>query len=182
MIGMQTIRNPGTRFTIRRATAADAPGFAAIEQSAGDLFRTVAHLAWIADSENLADPHYAELIEHRTSWVAQGGDGQLIGFLCAEIMGEDLHLHELAVALDWQRRGIGRELLGIAIACAAGRGLAGVTLTTFRALGWNEPFYAGLGFETLAEDRIGPRLAAIMQFETARGLPAELRCAMRKQL
>ena len=50
--------------------------------------------------------------------------------------------------LDWQGKGIGRRL----IACVADRpakGLASLTLTTFRDVPWNAPFYARLGFEMI---------------------------------
>lgn len=165
---------------IRPAKPADVRHLPDIEQSAGELFRTIDDLAWIADSENLTDPRYADLIQGGASWVAETEDGRLIGFLCAEIMLGELHIHELAVALDFQRRGIGRQLLETAVVRAIEGDLSGVTLTTFRALAWNEPFYARAGFETLSADGLGPRLAAIMQFEIARGLPAFRRCAMRR--
>jgi len=166
--------------TIRPATKADAILFPDIEQSAGELFRLVPDLAWIADSENLTDPRYAELIGKGASWVAVTGDDSLVGFLCGEVMEGELHIHELGVALDVQRRGIGRALLETAMAWARQSGLAAVTLTTFRDVPWNEPFYAGAGFETLSDASQGARLAAIMDFEIGRGLPRERRCAMRR--
>jgi GNAT superfamily N-acetyltransferase len=168
--------------TIRLATPADAPHFPTLEQSAGELFRTIEELAWIADSENLTDPHYAELIRSGPSWVAQTEDGQLIGFLCAEIIRREFYIHELAVSLAFQRQGLGKRLLEIAIAWAVERKLSTVTLTTFRSVAWNEPFYIRAGFETLSEDQLSLHLAAIMQFEVARGLPADRRCAMSRQL
>ncbi|GLS18242.1 N-acetyltransferase [Labrys miyagiensis] len=171
-----------TSVTIRLAEPTDAAYFPAIEQSAGELFRTIEDLAWIADSENLTDPHYAELIRCGASWVACTQDGRLIGFLCAEIMEHELHIHELAIVFDFQRQGIGRQLLDTAVAWAAESDLAGVTLTTFRCVAWNEHFYARAGFETLPENRVDPRLAAIMKFEIARGLPADRRCAMWRPL
>jgi GNAT superfamily N-acetyltransferase len=171
-----------TSITIRLATSTDSPHFPALEQSAGELFRTIKELAWIADSENVSGLHYAELICSRASWVAQSKDGQLIGFLCAEPMRRELHIHELAISLAFQRQGIGRRLLEIAIAWAVERELSAVTLTTFRSVAWNEPFYIGAGFETLSEDQLSPHLAAVMQLEVARGLPADRRCAMSRRL
>ena len=167
---------------IRLATPEDARHLPDVEQSAGELFRTAEGLAWIADSENLTQPCYAQWVQHGSSWVAQAEAGRLVGFLCAEAMEHELHIHEFAVALDFQRHGIGRRLLDTAIAWAVERNLSGVTLTTFRAVAFNERFYAQAGFETLSEDTIGPRLAAAVQFEIAKGLPADRRCAMRRTL
>ncbi|WP_373691614.1 hypothetical protein [Hyalangium versicolor] len=59
-------------------------------------------------------------------------------------------------------------------------GLAALTLTTFRGVPWNEPFYARLGFETLEGAAIGERLSAILRDEVLKGLPGERRCAMRR--
>jgi ribosomal protein S18 acetylase RimI-like enzyme len=171
-----------TMIKIRSARPSDALDFPLVEQSAGELFRTIEDLAWIADSENLTDPQYVQLIQQGASWVAQTQGDQLVGFLCAEITGEDLHIHELAVVLEFQRRGIGRRLLDTAAAWAVGRDLSGVTLTTFREVAWNEPFYASVGFETLCERRMTPHLAATMKFEIERGLPANRRCSMRRPL
>lgn len=171
-----------TSVTIRPARPSDAAHFPDIEQSAGELFRTIADSAWIANSPNLTDPHYADLIRGGASWVASLPGGRPAGFLCAEIVGRTLHVEELAIRLDVQRRGIGRRLLETAVAWAAERGLMAVTLTTFRGVAWNEPFYASAGFETLPESRLDPRLTAILQAEIAKGLPADRRCAMRRPL
>ena len=40
-----------------------------------------------------------------------------------------------------------------------------VTLTTFRDVPWNAPYYERLGFRTLAADEITPGLAAIRAHE-----------------
>ena len=57
-------------------------------------------------------------------------------------------------------------------------GLKAVTLTTFRQVGWNEPFYHSLGFRTLAIHELSARLAEILETEVLGGLPREARCAM----
>jgi hypothetical protein len=57
--------------------------------------------------------------------------------------------------------------------------LRALTLTTFRHVAWNAPFYARYGFVELPADSDG-RLKAILIRETAHGLPN--RCAMRFDL
>ena len=59
------------------------------------------------------------------------------------------------------------------------RGLAAVTLTTFRDVSWNAPFYARLGFRIVEPGSLSPGLVAVVQLEERRGLPAGLRVAMR---
>jgi hypothetical protein len=57
-----------------------------------------------------------------------------------------------------------------------------VTLTTFRDVIWNEPFYKRLGFRTLRDDEMDERLAELLRQEAERGLPEGSRCAMRLDL
>ena len=54
-----------------------------------------------------------------------------------------------------------------------------ITLTTFRALPWNMPFYARLGFEEMPTNRLRPELAAVVRDETARGLDPKRRVVMK---
>jgi len=59
--------------------------------------------------------------------------------------------------------------------------MAAVTLTTFRNLAFNAPFYERFGFayvEGAALTR-DARLQDVLLAEAAHGLPAENRCAMR---
>jgi hypothetical protein len=54
-----------------------------------------------------------------------------------------------------------------------------VTLTTFRDVPWNAPFYARLGFRILEPSAWTPGLMALLALEESRGLPRRLRVAMR---
>ena len=57
--------------------------------------------------------------------------------------------------------------------------LTALTLTTFRDVAWNAPFYQRLGFAVLPREAISPYLAGHLRDEIERGLPADRRCAMR---
>jgi ribosomal protein S18 acetylase RimI-like enzyme len=162
---------------IRLAEPRDAPALVAVEASAGTLFRTIPDLAWVAD-EPLAEPDaFLPLIAAGGVWVADDA-GAVVGELRAEIWDDALHVLELAVAVSHQRRGLGRRLLDAAAAAARARGLAALTLTTFRHVAWNAPFYARYGFVELAV--LSPRLRETLDAENARGLAD--RCAMRLDL
>ena len=54
-----------------------------------------------------------------------------------------------------------------------------ITLTTFRAVRWNMPFYARMGFEPVPERERRATLREVVDDETARGLDPEARCVMR---
>ena len=61
----------------------------------------------------------------------------------------------------------------------AAREFPEITLTTFRAVRWNMPFYARMGFEPVPEREQRAALREVVDDETARGLDQAARCVMR---
>jgi GNAT superfamily N-acetyltransferase len=120
---------------------------------------------------------YARLIRRGHSLVAHSGEA-MAGFLIAQPFSRELHIWEMDVAPDFQRRGIGAGLVRAAMIDARNTGFKALTLTTFRDLAWNGPFYARLGFEEVTALDAHPRLAGELANEVEDGLPADRRCAM----
>ena len=168
--------------TIRLAWHEDAARLPDLEQSAGELFRTAPGLEWVAGHENTPAEFYGPLIDAGTVWVAVDRGDTPVGFVSAEEVGDTLHVWELAVDGSRQGQGIGRRLMGAARGQANDKGLSALTLTTFRNVAWNAPFYQRLGYVILEGEAVGPYLASHLRDEIARGLPAERRCAMRLDL
>ena len=83
---------------------------------------------------------------------------------------------------SFQKNGIGRRLIALAINAATQAGLKEVTLTTFRRLAWNELFYHSCGFETLKAAELTPFLVKVLNREVEAGLSKDMRCAMRRKL
>lgn len=81
-----------------------------------------------------------EFIIDSDCWVAVE-DQQLVGFIEVKVMDQALHIWELSVVNQWQRRGIGKVLLKQAIMQVKQLKCDQVTLTTFRDVAWNEPYY-----------------------------------------
>ena len=79
---------------------------------------------------------------------------------------------------DRQGRGLGRRLLSHAIAQARSMDLGGLSLTPFRDVAWNAPFYASAGFAGVERDAAPLWLAAYLDLEARRGLDPARRCAM----
>ena len=67
-------------------------------------------------------------------------------------------------------------------AWARRRGDHALTLTTFRDVEWNGPYYARLGFEPIPDEQLGPELRAIRDREQADGLDVLPRQAMRLRI
>lgn len=114
-------------------------------------------------------------------WVAADA-GALLGFATCEVFADALHLWELAVRREAQRRGVGSSLIAAVVAAARARNLPAVTLTTFRDIPWNAPFYARRGFRQLEAAELAPRLAEIRTLEASKNLDVAARCAMRLDL
>ena len=135
-------------------------------------------LEWIADDDSMSVETHLKYVHRGTSWVAEV-DSQIVGFLCAETAGRDLHIWELSVRREWQGNGIGRRLMKAAIEHAQSNEFTSITLTTFIGVPWNEPFYRSLGFEIVDNDKLDSRLEDVLRAEIQHGLPGNLRCAMR---
>lgn len=90
-----------------------------------------------------------------------------VAFIAVEQVGGDAHIWQLSVHPDLGRQGIGAALVEAAVAWAAANGFEALTLTTFRDVAWNAPFYSSFGFEPI--DDLGPELAAIREHECAIG-------------
>ncbi|WP_207553015.1 GNAT family N-acetyltransferase [Consotaella salsifontis] len=164
--------------TIRKTIVADAEALPGIERSAGAAFRQIPHLGWIAEGDGQSVERHLQLIAAGTSWVAANPSDEPVGFINAERMGDRLQVLELSVRQDCQRMGIGRALVEAVQRWASDHEYAAVTLTTFRVVPWNEPFYRSLGFRTLNEDELSSPLLRILSAEADAGLPRDERCAM----
>jgi GNAT superfamily N-acetyltransferase len=169
------------RIEIRPTRPDEASLLPAIERSAGRSFAQVPGLEWIADDEILSQAQHRRFVALGGSWLAADG-GRAVGFACASPAGGDLHLWQVAVRAEAQRRGIGRQLVVAVVEHGRSLGAARVTLTTFRQVRWNEPFYRSLGFRTLAPQELDERLTGVLAAEAATGIPAERRCAMALEL
>src|SRR5262245_7557505 len=113
-------------------------------------------------------------------WVALADD-VAVGFAHVELIEHNAaHLEELDVDPAHGRRGLGTRLLLQVCEWAAANGYAFVTLSTFREVPWNMPFYARLGFEIIPSAQLSPALRAIVDNETRRGLGPARRVVMRR--
>ncbi len=167
-----------TRFSIRSARLDDAGLLPAIERSAGAVFLALPELSWLASGAVLSAAFHRETIANGTSWVVASEHDAPVAFLSAERIGGNLHIAELAVHSDFQRRGLGRALIEHATGWAKAQGLPAITLTTFRDIPWNEPFYQTLGFTTMDAANLSPEMERILDEEALKGLPRDRRCAM----
>jgi predicted N-acetyltransferase YhbS len=153
-----------------------------IERSAAQAFRLIEAFSWLSVGDVQSAERHRHFIAQGTNFAAVADDDQPVGFLSAEITGREMHIAEISVDHLHQGFGIGRRLIRHAIDAAASRGLDAVTLTTFRTIPWNGPYYERLGFRTLEEAELSPRLRDVLDLEDGQGLARDTRCAMRLTL
>lgn len=161
-------------WSLRLARPDDAAAMPDIERAAAAAF---AGKPSVDLSRTRSQADYARLIRKGHSLVAHVGEA-MAGFLVAEPFRRELHIWEMDVTPAFQRRGIGAGLVRAAQIDARNTGFKALTLTTFRDLAWNAPFYARLGFEEVTALDAHIRLAGELAVEVDSGLPADRRCAM----
>lgn len=156
---------------VRRARRADLAGLNDLERAAARRFAGPGQTdLGLRDLDDALDP---SLLEAGASagrlWVADHA-GTVVGFALATVVDGQAFLREIDVAQSHGRRGIGAALVAQVCEWARAEGFTSVTLTTFRGVPWNEPWYARLGFRFLPEDERGPELRAIVEREARDGL------------
>jgi GNAT superfamily N-acetyltransferase len=163
---------------IRATRPDDLVGLQRIELAAGQLFHAVGMPA-IADAPLPTIEELHGYVRTGRSWVADD-DGRPVAFILVELVDGAAHIEQVSVDPAYARRGLGAELIDHVGAWAANRGLAALTLTTFRNVPWNAPYYARLGFAEMPPAERGPRLTVLMAEEAERGLDPNQRVAMRR--
>jgi GNAT superfamily N-acetyltransferase len=154
----------------------DADLMPAIEAAAGAKFSEMEGLGE-AGSQTVPVDRLKRYIRKGHCLVAHVAD-EMIGFLACEPFSRELHIWEMDVHPAHQGLGIGAGLLRACQIDARNVGFRALTLTTFRDVPWNGPFYARLGFEEVTALDAHPRLAGELAVEADHGLPPERRCAM----
>jgi phosphinothricin acetyltransferase len=123
-----------------------------------------------------------ELVDDGRAWVV-AVDGEVAGFLAVRVVDGAAHVEEVAVDPRFGRRGYATSLLGEVTSWARESALPAITLTTFRDVPWNRPFYEQRGYRVVEPGELSEALRELVRDEEERhGLPAELRVVMRKDV
>lgn len=166
------------KYAIREARPQDVTQLAAIELAAARLLVGFAPESVLNETTSL-DVLVRAQREERL-WVALDDDVP-VGFAHLEpIERNAIHLAEIDVHPDHGRRGLGTKLICHVCDWAAGKGYGAVTLTTFRDVPWNLPFYSRLGFSVVPPEQLSASLRAIVEEETRRGLDPSRRVVMKR--
>jgi GNAT superfamily N-acetyltransferase len=153
----------------------------AIERDAGRAFAAIG-MPEIASDE---PPSPDELESHRAdgrAWVAVDSRDRPIAYLLSSVVDGCAHVDQVSVAAAHARRGLGAALIEHLAAIAREQGRPALTLTAFRDVPWNAPYYERLGFVVVEPADQGPELAAVVRREST-AIPGDApRVAMRRDV
>lgn len=148
-------------YPIRLATQEDLPALESVEREAGERFKQLGFPEPDADMFLTAED-YLPGIKAKRIWVAETAECQVIGFAFAEKIEGIAHLKEIDVLQTYGRQGIGRTLIEHVKTWAMSEGSALLTLTTFRDVAWNGPYYKKLGFREMKESEMTESIKDIL--------------------
>jgi GNAT superfamily N-acetyltransferase len=184
--------------TIRPPRADELERLRAIERAAGQPFAGIGMPGIAAD-----EPPSVEVLDvYRTrgaAWVVTapgvGGGGpdgdRPVGYILVDVLDDpgpggeaarSAHIEQVSVDPAWAGRRLGARLIEHVAGEARRQGLDGLTLTTFRDVAWNAPYYGRLGFRVLKDDELGMGLRRVRDDEAGHGLDPALRVCMWRPL
>ena len=163
---------------IRPGAAADLQRLVDVEIEAGQVFRTIGMPEVATGVPQISD--LREAVEADRLWVTEVGS-EVAGYISAEVLDGKAHVAQVSVAPAFAGRALGRAMIELLEDWGRAAGRPATTLTTFRDVPWNGPYYLRLGYRVLRQADIGPELARTMALEASLpGIEASMRCAMVK--
>ena len=168
-------------YAISRSTQDEIPALIAIDLAAGALFADTGLLSADALTDHVPPEVFEQAIAGDDLIIARCPAQHPVGFALTSRRGGTLYLDQISVHPGHGRKGIGAVLVDRVVAEAKVRKLRCVTLSTFRDLAWNGPFYRRMGFREIAR----PKLADwMLELETvqAASLDVSQRCFMMRKV
>ena len=152
-----------------------------IERDAGRAFAAIG-MPEIADDEPLSVAELEAFRADGRAWVVIDGEDRPVAYLLSTIVDGAAHIEQVSVSPAHARQGLGARLIEHLAQQALAEGRLALTLTTFRDVTWNAPYYRRLGFAEVHGCDQGPELAALVAHEAA-SIPSDApRVAMRRLL
>ena len=162
---------------IRPALTSEIEAVRALERASAQRF--IGLMDALAADEPSSAPVLAARIAAGGLLVAEADD-VLAAFVMFRPVGDGLYIEQIDVLPAFARRRIGADLIEAVARRARADGRARLTLSTFRDVPWNAPWYRRLGFADLADEKLAPDLLEIRREHLARGLDESARVFMQR--
>lgn len=166
-------------YAISLALPGDIPALQQVDLAASRLFANTGLIEEEGGPLPIPEAPLLQGINTRLLFKLTCPSGQPVGFVLASKRRPDLYLDQVSVDPEHGKRGLGAALVRRIISEADHQRFRGVTLSTFRDVAWNGPFYTRLGFAELPRYRMKGWMRALemIQSET---MDVSLRCFMRR--
>jgi GNAT superfamily N-acetyltransferase len=165
-------------YKIIKARREDISSLPAIELAAAQLLLGHAPKKVLEETTSQNELQHARRLG--LLWLALHED-RPVGFAHVKLIEPNaVHLQEIDVHPEHGRRGVGTKLIREVYSWGAMARFSSITLTTFRGVTWNMPWYLRFGFEVVSPEELSPALLSILREEKRRGLDPETRVAMRR--
>jgi predicted N-acetyltransferase YhbS len=152
-----------------------------IEQSAASLFLDTPY-SFLVNAAPLPLDFVQQRFQAGQVWVAVDQRDAVVGYAITQEVDDILYLHQIDVDPERGRRGLGYALVDTVCSWAKLQGYRVISLSTFRDIPWNAPFYSKLGFRTLDESELTAGFQQIRLKELEAGLPISERVIMQCEL
>lgn len=167
-------------YDIRAARVDELEFLREIERAAGRRFAEIG-LDAVAESDPVPLDTLQAQQQDGEVWVAADADARPVGFIVTFAFEDAIHIEELSVLPDHGGRGLGTRLIETVAEWAKRQGFQALTLSTFRDVAWNAPFYERIGFGPVEESEMSANVLGAFQAETRAWHPL-VRVWMRRTL
>ena len=159
-----------SNYQIRPARFEELPLLSHIENSAAALFLDTPY-AFLVNDDPLPLNFVQQQFQAGRVWVAVDCHEIVVGYAIAREVDDTLYLQQIDVEPEHGCRGIGSALVNTVCNWAQQQGYEIVSLSTFRDLPWNAPFYSKMGFHPVPEAELTTGFQQIRLKELEAGLP-----------
>lgn len=164
-------------YQIRSARVEELPLLSHIEDSAAVLFLDTPY-AFLVDADPLPLEFVQKQFQAGQVWVAVARHETVVGYAIACEVDDTLYLQQIDVYPEHGCRGIGSTLVDTVCTWAKQHSYRIISLSTFRDIPWNAPFYSKLGFRPVDEAKLTRGFQQIRLKELEAGLPISERVIM----
>lgn len=165
---------------IRSGRIEDLPACREIERSAGRVFADW-NMDEIAKDEPIPLSDLAIYCNDQRLWVAVDDSDKPIAYIVVDRVDSRAHIEQISVHSNYAGKKIGQALIERAVLWANEQRMDAVTLTTFRDIPWNAPYYERCGFVVIPEENVLPDLRKLRLVEAHHGLDRWPRVCMQRK-
>lgn len=175
------MESPPTGYTISLAERDDIAMLIEVDLAAGQLFAPTGLIDGDALLDHVPENVFEQAIDAGDVLKVHEVPSAPVGFALMSHRGGTLYLDQLSVHPDHGRKGLGAALIQRVFQIARQRKLRVVTLSTFRDVPWNGPFYRKLGFRELPRKDMAEWMLDLERIQ-ALSLDVSKRCFMARKI